>query len=254
MLDQQHGHAEHAGPSQRTQAHAGPCGHQAQRQGSGAQTADRGFKPAWNVKAQQIGHQTADRGNDEGVAHQLAAEVGLRMPRHRPDGGGVEDGHAHADQHGNQQQALGAGQTLGHGQRDEGVETKGDLRAGRMLAAVHACAQPRQVGQQVRQRNAGAGQRQPGGNQSGSGRQVQRAFDNRVKQQDREKNEKDQFFGLLPDRAVQLGVAAHQEAEQDEGEVRDKEFSVVHPARITASCKGKPLCVIHRLMLLWLKL
>jgi hypothetical protein len=121
------------------------------------------------VKAQQVSQQAANRGNDEGIAQQLPTEVGLGMPGHGPNGGHIENRHAHADQHGNQQQAFRAGQALGHGQRDEGVKAKPDLRAGGMLAAIESGAQPGQIGQNIGQRNAAGCQRQAPHNQPGCG-------------------------------------------------------------------------------------
>ncbi len=74
----------------------------------------------------------------ERVAHQLAQEAALGVPGHGPYRGDVEERHADADQHRDQLQALGAGQAVGQGQGDEGVEAKGHLRAGRVFARVDA--------------------------------------------------------------------------------------------------------------------
>jgi hypothetical protein len=106
------------------------------------------------AKAEQVGHQARGRGDDQRVAHQLAHKAALRMACHGPDGGHVEQRHAHADQHRNQQQALRARQPLGQRQADERIEAKRHLRAGRVVAPVDVPAQQRQVGQAVRQRNA----------------------------------------------------------------------------------------------------
>jgi hypothetical protein len=49
---------------------------------------------------------------------------------------------------------LKIGTPFGHRQGDEGVEAEGDLRTGRMLAAVDAAAEPGQVGQRIGETDA----------------------------------------------------------------------------------------------------
>ena len=57
------------------------------------------------------------------------------VARHGPNSGHVEHGHANADQHRNQQQTWRTRQALGQRQTDERVESKGNLRAGGVVAA-----------------------------------------------------------------------------------------------------------------------
>jgi hypothetical protein len=71
-----------------------------------------------------------------GLRTSSRSEAALPMAGHGPDGAHVEQRHAHADQHGDQQQALRAGQPLGQRQRDEGVEAERHLRAGGVVAPV----------------------------------------------------------------------------------------------------------------------
>ena len=57
------------------------------------------------------------------------------------------------------------------------------------------------------------------GDKVGGGLQIQRGFADGLEQQHREQKEVHQCVHLLPHGAVERGIAAHQKAAQDEGEV-----------------------------------
>ncbi len=197
---------------------------------------------------QQVGCEPRHGGDDERVSQQLTTQVSLRMPGHRPHRRHIEQRHAHTDQHRNQLQALGACQLVRQRQCDEGIEAKRNLRARGMLARVDAFAQPRQVRQAVGHRDAAQPKQQTGADQARGGAQVQRAFDDGMEQQHREKEKIHQTFNLRPDRAVEGGVPADEVAADDEREVGKEELRVVHRGRITLKIRGDPglpLCVIH---------
>ena len=59
------------------------------------------------------------------------------MARHRPNGCDVEQGHTHANQHCNHQEALAASEFFCQRQRYERVKPESHLRAGGMFAAVN---------------------------------------------------------------------------------------------------------------------
>jgi hypothetical protein len=143
--------------------------------------------------------------------------------------------HAHADQHGDQQQSAGACQPLGQRQRDEGIEAEGNLRGAGMLAPVDALSQPGQVGQGVRHGDPAQAQHQSGGDQAGRLAQVQRAASDRVEQEHRKQEVVHQDLGLLPHGAVEGGVAADEVAAEDEGKIREQELSEIHAPRIAAT-------------------
>jgi hypothetical protein len=175
------------------------------------------------------------RTDDQRVAQQLAQEAALRMACHRPDGADVEQWHTDANQHCDQQQALCAGQTLGQGQSDEGVEAKSDLGAGRVFAPRDVAPQPGPVGNGIGQCDAAQAQGQAGSDQTGGGTEVKRALDDGVEQQDREEKKIDQGFDLFPDLAAQGRVAAHQVTTQNQRKVGEQQLGKIHPARIPAT-------------------
>ncbi len=92
-------------------------------------------------KAQQVGHQARRGRDDQRIAQQLAARtrfcawraIGqtaatLNSGTHTPISTAISS------------RPCGAGQPLGQGQPDEGVEAKGHLGAGRVLARVDVLA------------------------------------------------------------------------------------------------------------------
>jgi hypothetical protein len=97
------------------------------------------------------------------------------------------------------------------------------------------------VRQQVGQRNASHAEQQPGAYQAGGGSQVQRAAHDRGKQQHREQEEVDEALDLLPDRAVQGGVAADEESAEDEGEIGKQQLKKIHGAQATMRACAFPI-------------
>jgi hypothetical protein len=173
----------------------------------------------------------------EPVANQFTQKAGVRMSGHGPHRPDVEQGHADADEHGDHQQALGAGQAFGQRQGNEGVEAKTDLRTGGVVSQVQSRAQNGPVGQAVRQGNCANSQTQTCPDQTGGRIQIDGAFQNRVKQQDREQEEINQTFNLEPDWAIQPGETANQIAAQNQGKIGKEELGEVHRSRITSLCR-----------------
>jgi hypothetical protein len=189
-------------------------------------------------KPQQIGREPGDGGDDQRVAQQLAHEAALAVPRHGPDGRDVEDRHAHADQHGNQQHPLRPGQALGQGQPDEGVEAKRHLRTRRMVARGDMAPQPGPVRQAVGQRDAREPRKHARREQIRGGVQVDRAFEDGVKQQHRKEQVIHQALHGLPDGAVERREAAQQVAKQNKRKIGEKQLRIVHGLRIARPAIG----------------
>ena len=104
-----------------------------------------------------------------------------------------------------------------------------------MVTRVQPLAQKGPVGQAVRQGNGTQAQAQTCSNQAGGCAQIDGAFHNGVKQQDREQKKINQCFNGLPHRAPQSCVAAQQVAAQNQGKIGKEELGKVHRARITAT-------------------
>ena len=75
--------------------------------------------------------------------------------------------------------------------------------------------------------------------------QIERAFDNRLKQQDGEKEVVDKAFNLLPDGAVKGGMTADEVAADDQKEIREEELRVIHQMRITVNLPWLGFALMH---------
>ena len=130
---------------------------------------------------------------------------------------------------GAQLQAFAAPQPLEQRQRYEGIEAKSHLGAARVFTRIDVLAQPRQVRQAVSHRDTRQSQQQAGTDQTGRRANVQRAFKNRLEQQNWKQQVIHQTLNLRPHRAVERGVPADQKARKNEREVRKKKLGVIHP-------------------------
>ena len=156
------------------------------------------------------------------------------MARHGPNRAHVKQRHTHADQHGKELHTLRSGYSFRNSQANERIEAKRHLCTAGMVTPVDPAFENGDVGQRIGQRNANESQSPARSHQSRRGPYIQRRTDDGLKQQHREQEEVHQRIYLLPDRAVQCGVAADQVAAQDEGKVGEEQLGVIHRSRIPA--------------------